>query len=633
MSKFTDKIKSEFEGEATVIVDTHDLEEKIRMAKETGAVDNSDVVIYPDGLDLSEFMFDDADVTVAEPSHKAPPVIEKRVTEKRPESSENAKRIIAEKAEEKERKNRRKRKMIIIISAVVLVMALVIGSLAIRSAAQHKKYEESFNAAQNYYYDGEYDKALETLRQIMQKDKTDECLLLMSACYEAKGDYVNAIAILESSNSGSEAVKERIETLKKAKEEYESGKTVLICGEPYDVESTMLDLSGKRIRSDRLDDLKKLEKLTNLRLSNNLITKLDFLKPLTQLVTLDLSDNDITDISVLSSMQSLRTLHLDNNKIKDFKPLYSLHKLTTLTISGMEISESQLKELKEALPDCIIFSEEASEDVIEIHMGGKTFKSDVKELDLSNCGLTDIYALSVCTKLTKLNLSGNYIQDLTPLMDMPELKNLDLSNNRISSVGPLMGLAKLERLNLEGNSISSIAALSDLSKLTELYLKGNSLKSFSSLSKLTELKYLGLQKTGIDDSSLSKLYNLKNLKTLALDDNNGLTQSAVDELKKKLPDCKISYAEAARQIEIGGTKINADAETVILSGLGITDISALSGLTNVKLLDLSDNNISDFTALYGLQTLAELDVSGNSITSEQLTELEQSLPNCLVNVM
>lgn len=638
MSKFTDKIKSEIEGDATIIVDTHDIEEKIREAKETGTVSNSDVVIYPDGLDLSEFIFDDDDVTVAEPARKAPPKIERRTPErrppeKRPERSERAKRIVEEKAREKELAHRRKRKTLIIISAIAIIMALVIGSLAIRSAAQHKKYEENMSTAQEYYYDGEYDKALEALRQAMKIDKTDECLLLMSACYEAKGDFENAISILESSNTGSDEISDRIEELKRTKEEYESGKTVIICGEPYDIETTMLDLSGKRIRSDRLDDLEKLEKLTSLKLSNNLITKLDFLKPLSSLVTLDLSDNNISDISVLSSMQSLRTLHLDNNKIEDFTPLYSLRKLTTLTISGMEISESQLKELKEALPDCVIFSEEASEDVVEIRLGGRTFMSDVKELDLSGCGITDIYALSACTKLTSLNLSGNYIQDLSPLMDMPELKNLDLSNNRISSITPLMGLTKLERLNLEGNSVSSIAALSDLSKLTELYLEGNTIKNFASLAKLTALKYLGLQNTGIDDSSLPKLYNLKNLKTVALDENSAITQSGIDELKKKLPDCKITYSELTQQIEIGGVKVNTDAEAVVLSGLGITDISALTALTNVKQLDLSDNSITDFTALYGLQTLVELDVSGNDISPDQLAALEQALPNCVVNAM
>jgi len=646
MSKFSDKIKTELEGDATVVVDTDEIEAKIRA--ELGKTDvrsDSDMLIYPDGLDLSEFIFDDEDMTVAESPKRANPfaadspyrtensMAEHRAAELRPEKSESAKRIIAEKAAERERRAQNKRKLIIICSVVTAVIVLVIGSLALRGAAQHKEYEENYNAAQNYYYDGDYDKALDSLRKAMSVDKTDECLLLMSACYEAKGDYVNAIAILESSNSGSSTVENRIKTLKKAKEEYEEGKTVLVCGEPYDVETTTLDLSGKRIRSDRLADLAQLTKLENLKLSDNLITKLDFLKPLSNLVTLDLSTNNISDISALSGLQTLRTLHLDENKIEDFTPLYSLRNLSSLTISGMEISESQLKELKEALPDCIIFSEEASEDVVEIKLGGRTFKSDVTELDLSNCGISSIYELSVCTKLTKLDLSGNSIQDLSPLMDMPELKNLDLSDNKISNIGPLMGLTKLERLNLEGNSISSLAALSDLSKLTELYLKGNPLKNISAIAKLSELKYLGLQNTGIDDAALQKLYGLKNLKTAALEDNSALTKSGVDELKKKLPNCKITHSEFKAQIEIGGTKVNVDAETVNLSGLGITDISALSELSAVKYLDLSDNTISDFSALYGLQTLKELYVSGTGISPEQIAALEQALPNCVVNAM
>lgn len=37
----------------------------------------------------------------------------------------------------------------------------------------------------------------------------------MSRCYEAKYDYVNAIAILESSTSGSDEIKSEIERLKK----------------------------------------------------------------------------------------------------------------------------------------------------------------------------------------------------------------------------------------------------------------------------------------------------------------------------------------------------------------------------------------------------------------------------------
>lgn len=626
MSNPTDKFNSVFDGTETVILNARELEE--RLGGDTVIEADSDVVIASDE-ELLEYLLRQ-DKTVAEPRMPT----EAQQVPMQQEPSENAKRIIAEKAEEAEHKHRRKRTALMIAAAIILVMALVIGSLAIRNAAQNKEYSESFNAAQSYYYDGEYDKALEKLRHAMQVNKTDECLLLMSACYEAKADYVNAVAILESSNSGSETIAHRIEVLKAAKEDYEAGKTVILCGEAYDIETTTtLDLSGKHIRSDRIKDIGKLENLTSLRLSNNSITKLDCLTPLKRLVTLDLSDNKIEDLSPLSSMHSLRTLHIDNNEISDFTPLYSLRGLTTLTIAGMQISESRLKELKNALPDCIVFSDEASDDVVQIRLGGKTFMSDVKELDLSNCGLTDIYALSVCKNITTLNISGNRISDLSPLMDMPELKVLDASNNIISDIRPLLGLTKLELLNLEGNSIGSITAVGELSNLTELYLKGNQINNFSPLAKLAKIKYLGLQNTGLNDVGLQNLHGLKHLKTLALDENSTITKPAVDELQKKLPDCRISHSEFKQQIEIGGVKVNVDAETVNLSGLGISDISALSQLTNVKSLDLSDNAVSDFSALYGLSTLTSLDVSGNPIGPEQLSALEAALPNCTVYAM
>lgn len=628
MSNLTDKTESKINGGNTVIMDTHELEERLRAVKDTVIAPDEDVIIAPDAVVK---IFGAEDVTVEE-HFEAPPTPAPQM-QKRPETSENAKRILAEKAEEKAEKQRRRRTVTIIVLSAVLVLLLVMGSLVLRGAAQNRAYAEDFNAAQNYYYDGEYDKALEALRRAMQVNKTDECLLLMSACYEAKGDYVNAIAILESSKSGSIAVAERIETLKKAKEAYDEGKTVILCGEPYDVETTSLDLSGKRIRSDRLEDIGKLQQLTSLKLSDNIITDLDFLTPLKNLVSLDLSGNKISNLAPLSGMQSLRTLHLDNNEIKDYSPLYSLRGLSTLTISGMQISESQLEALKTALPDCIIFSEEAAEDVVELRIGGKRFMSDVKELDLSNCGLTDIYALSVCKNLTTLNISDNYISDLAPLMDMPELKILDASNNRISDIRPLLSLTKIEMLNLEGNSIGSIAALSDFSALKELYLKGNPVTNFAPLSKLANLSYLGLQNTGIDDAGLEKLYNLKHLKTVALDENTAITKSGVDALQKKLPDCKITHSELAHYIEIGGMKVDVTAESVNLSGLGITDVSALSQLTNVKKLDLSDNAIEDFSALYGLTTLTELDISGNPVSPEQLAALEAALPGCVVYAM
>lgn len=622
-------------GDDTVIMNTAELEEKLRRARQEALKEagiKQDFVLSPDGeLDFDALLkdeegYEDAD---GDEDYDEDDFADE---EERPEAeaSPAAKRIIARRAEEKRRK---KRIVTIVCIAAAVIALLIAGTLIIRSTAQSKAYNDSFRLAQSHYYDGDYDAALSELRQALSVKKTDECLLLMSECYEAKSDYVNAIAILESSNSGSDLIQKRLKQLYKAKEAYDEGKTVIICGEPFDADTEILDLSGKGIKSSRLSELGRLTKLTSLDLSDNEIIGLSFLKGLNELTTLDLRNNRIKDITPLSGLTELRTLYLDNNRIEDFTPLYSLHNLGILYITGMDISETELNALKTALPSCIIYSDDASPDVVEITLGGKTFKSDVTTLDLSGCGISDISLLSLCTSLERLDLGDNRISDLTPLMDITGLKSLDLENNRIGDLRPLLGLKKLEYLNLAGNEIDSVTALSDLKKLTELHLSRNPLKSISSLSDLTALKTLCLDATEIKDSSLSKLYKLSSLRTLLLDENEGLTQAAVDELKKKLPSCAVSFTPVTVTLELGGKSFKSDVTELSLVNCGISDIGVLSRCTSLKKLDLSDNPISDVSPLYGLDSLRELYVSGTSLTPEQIAELEEKLPDCTVYFM
>ncbi len=257
------------------------------------------------------------------------------------DSGSDAERIIAERREHK-----KKKKLILICVAIAAALAvMLVIVLALKTGGTEKGYDSAFTQAQEYYYDGDYDKALAKLREAMEIKKTDECLLLMSRCYEAKYDYVNAIAILESSTSGDDKIKNEIDRLKKAKDDYDSGKIVVIFGEQYDVETTVLDLSGKGAGSAALKDIEKLTELTSLKLSDNNISDISFLSSLKKLTSLDLSKNDISDISPLKKLTSLRTLHLDGNDIKDFSPLYKLDSLSMLTISDMDINQSQLKKL------------------------------------------------------------------------------------------------------------------------------------------------------------------------------------------------------------------------------------------------------------------------------------------------
>lgn len=647
MSKLTEKINelASTEGK-TVIVNRSDIEDELRRASEERTVVDEKPAVDSRLDPELEAILRETEGYAFEPETE-----EESVREPKRSPSENARRVIEEKADE--RKTRGKKRVIIICGIAVAVLALMlVGTLLLKNSAQSKEYEQAYKQAQLLYYDGKYDEALEQLRNAMAIDKTDDCLLLMSQCYEAKYDYVNAIAILESSSSGSDVIKKRIEFLKEAKDRYESGQVVLICGEQYDIKTTVLDLSGKGIHSGRLSDIGRLTELTSLKLANNEITELEFLTPLEKLVSLDLSNNQITDITPLAQLKKLRTLHLDNNDIRDFSPLYDLSELTMLTIGGIEVSQSQIKELKTRLPGCLIYNDEANTDIVEVHLGGKTFKSDVTKLDLSDCSITDLSALSVCTSLEELRLSGNYIRDIGPLLDIPKLRVLDLSNNMISDIRPLMSITTLEHLNLAGNKISSITALSQLKQLKELVLNGNDIDGTQNLAKLSALKILGLKDTGISDADLERLYNLKNLTVLALENNPDITESGVNQLKKKLPQCKVTHSEFEKKIVLGGREFSASTESVDASSLGISDISAatgfksvrhldlsnnvissvtaLSSLKTLETLDLSDNNISDVSPLYSLKNLKMLHIEQNGLSAEQVSELRAALPDCTI---
>ena len=174
------------------------------------------------------------------------------------------------------------------------------------------------------------------------------------------------------------------------------------------------------LSAEELDTLSKLTNLTALSLNDCGLTDASAVSGLTKLRSLSLSDNEIKDISALRGLSELRTLYLSGNPIEDLTPLYSLTGLTTLDIRDREITDTELAELEKKLPNCTVFSDEATVEVKDLSLGGVDFKSDVTELDLSGRGITDISVLADCTALVSLNLSGNEVSDISALVNMPE---------------------------------------------------------------------------------------------------------------------------------------------------------------------------------------------------------------------
>ena len=572
-------------------------------------------------------------------------------------------------------KKRSRKNKIYFICLVLAAIALVAAATVLKAVSEHQAYNEYMKQAQEYYSRGSYDNALVALRKADALEDNLECGMLMSACYEAQGNYVKALEVLRSMDTKNPTVASRISTIEAYRQTLSDSEKVTVAGRQFNVSTSSLVLDNMALNDSVLEELVALYALDSLSLAENSLTDISPISKLGGLVTLNLRDNQIEDISALKSLTALRTLYLDNNPISDLSPLYNLSSLSSLSIKGISLSETQLKALARALPNCAIHSDAAQTEAQDISFGGITFKSDITELDLSGMGLRDISAIASCEKLVKLNLSGNEISDLSPLMNLPELQWLDISNTQVSDLRPLMGIDSLTFLNASGCSINNCSAFSMMNGLTQLYLDENPIRDFSGLRKLKTLSVLGLNSSGLNDEGLSYLRGLSMLGTLNIENNPDISGEAVDDLRSYLGSCRISHSELGYIVDFDNHSVQSNATELSLPGQGIVDVSALMRLNKLevadlrgnyisniyplenaecrftlKSLDLAHNNISDATPIsllmnvealdlsyndisselpfMNLKNLQRLDLSGNPLTEEQITNLRNTLLDC-----
>lgn len=124
------------------------------------------------------------------------------------------------------------------------------------------------------------------------------------------------------------------------------------------------------------------------------------------------------------------------------------------------------------------------------NMDALTTISTLEDLNLEHNAVTGLEALASLPNLTKLNLSHNSVYDLTPLANCTNLSWLHAGNNSISTITAVNQLPALSYLNLSYNSISDISILKDCTSVTELYLSNNQLNNVLALNNLTKLQVL-----------------------------------------------------------------------------------------------------------------------------------------------
>ena len=222
-----------------------------------------------------------------------------------------------------------------------------------------------------------------------------------------------------------------------------------------------LDLSGSVITAE-LDILKTLPALEELSMQGCSISTVAFLEGAPSLKRLDLAHNAIGNLSALATVPTLQTLNLSDNAVSDLTPLAKLTELTTLNL--------------------------AENVITSISTLGSCTKLGV--LDVSENKITDIAAVQRLTSLTSFRAEKNQIIDCAPLAVCTELRTLDISNNQIMDITMLHSLVKMSQFDFSYNLATALPALPGSAALVTIDGSYNQLTSLEPLDKISALNYV-----------------------------------------------------------------------------------------------------------------------------------------------
>ena len=328
-----------------------------------------------------------------------------------------------------------------------------------------------------------------------------------------------------------------------------------------------IDLSNNRLANpDKLAEITKTEKLTELDLSGNQISDLSALKDFQKLVTLSVSDNQITSLKALEGCIYLETINARNNSIDLLDGLKNTTLLKSVDLSGNSIS------------DISVLSPSAG---------------TITKLYLGSNALEDISVLQDMSGLVYLDISDNRIKDITPVCDKRNLIGLDASSNLLEEVTSFVTTYvdsgyQLEYLDLSHNRILKFETDSHL-PLLALNLEGNPLSESVSLTLKEKIDYLNL--AGCTPPDLSFLYSGEGIDHLIVNFSEDL------DLSKLIVHDKVVFINCPldRQVAVNEA-VNGKAEFISASEYtNRDDLDPLSfcGKYETKELILRTKNLAE----------------------------------------
>lgn len=363
--------------------------------------------------------------------------------------------------------------------------------------------------------------------------------------------------------------------------------------------------------SSPINSFKGLEKANNL-----------------QSISISVFGSDISSLAELTSLQSITIYECDNTIAPDISNLRFLPNLVSFSIASDIFSD---------LSPFAAFS----------NLRSLTIEGGCKGPSI----VSDLSVIPLIQNLEYFKLDSYMVSDLMPLKDALKLTTLDLSIDNgilvlngnpvvssLSDINPLAFLTNLKSLRLGSmgaiDKITDISALSSLVNLETLVLINLPMTDISPLSSLVNLKSLAL--TGaIEVTDLSPIENLSMLEELSISGNILLTN---ERTKFTNIDALIGLPNL-RMLNLSDTLITDFSPLSNLGSLesfrsrynNISNISFVTDLKNLNYLEFSYNNIGDISPIANLTNLTGLNFTGNNISDISAISNLNNLDNLQLN--
>ena len=287
---------------------------------------------------------------------------------------------------------------------------------------------------------------------------------------------------------------------------------------------------------------------------------------------------ELSDTTDLSHYIGVRKLVGRDLGAIEYDFLAAMPQLNYLELDGCIVTEQTLKQIAACpaletliLSDCDLNSISPLAEM-------KT----LRVLDLTDNSINALSAINAggLENLEELYVGHNALTNLPVLRGFPSLKILDLSYNALSSVGGISACTSLERLNLSHNCVSSVTALSALTELIWFDGSTNQIMDVSMMAPCVKLETFIMTDNKLDNVDF--LAGCAGIREVNIDNNDVVKVPAFQK------ECPLMTFSAAHNF--------------------LEDMSGLSGLQKLTMVNADYNNIRDISALLECPALVQVNV-------------------------